>query len=130
MPCNYPREALRWRIPYSRLAVVLCTLVGWLIVERVDVIGLLPRPIAPLIPGGKLRVTSPTEPFFITLKFAFVLGLLIASPFVGYHVWAFLVPALYPRERRLIVPALSAGGRLCPPGAPPRCLRGVPPRPR
>src|SRR5205823_968901 len=90
----------------SLLAIVVCTLAGWVIVEHVDVIGLLIRPIAPLIPGGKLRVTGPTEPFFITLKFAFVLGLVLASPVVGYHVWAFLVPALYPRERDV-----GAGGR-------------------
>jgi len=105
-------EELRWRILYSLLAIVVCTLAGWVIVEHVDVIGLLIRPIAPLIPGGKLRVTGPTEPFFITLKFAFVLGLVLASPVVGYHVWAFLVPALYPRERRLIVPALAIGALL------------------
>ncbi len=109
MPFLDHLEELRWRILYSLLAVVLCTLVGWLIVERVDVIGLLTRPIAPLIPGGKLRVTSPTEPFFITLRFAFVLGLLLASPVVIYQAWAFLAPALYARERRLIVPALSVG---------------------
>src|SRR6266516_1805117 len=105
-------EELRWRILYSLLAIVVGTLAGWLIVEHVDIIGLLIRPIAPLIPGGKLRVTGPTEPFFITLKFAFVLGLVLASPVVGYHVWAFLVPALYPRERRLIVPALTMGALL------------------
>src|SRR5437870_5227906 len=105
-------EELRWRILYSLLAIVVGTLAGWIIVEHVDVIGLLIRPIAPLIPGGKLRVTGPTEPFFITLKFAFVLGLVLASPVVGYHVWAFLVPALYPRERRLIVPALATGALL------------------
>jgi len=105
-------EELRWRILYSLLAIVLCTLAGWVIVEHVDVIGLLIRPIAPLIPGGKLRVTGPTEPFFITLKFAFVLGLVLASPVLGYQVWAFLVPALYPRERRLIVPALAVGALL------------------
>src|SRR2546422_5507083 len=105
-------EELRWRILYSLLAIVICTLAGWIIVEHVDIIGLLIRPIAPLIPGGKLRVTGPTEPFFITLKFAFVLGLVLASPVVGYQVWAFLVPALYPRERRLIVPALAVGALL------------------
>src|SRR5207249_1580597 len=48
-------EELRWRILYSLLAIVVCTLAGWVIVEHVDVIGLLIRPIAPLIPGGKLR---------------------------------------------------------------------------
>ena len=105
-------EELRWRILYSLLAIVVGTLAGWIIVEHVDVIGLLMRPIAPLIPGGKLRVTGPTEPFFITLKFAFVLGLVIASPVVGYHVWAFLVPALYPRERRLKIGRASCRERV------------------
>ncbi|HEX4601070.1 MAG TPA: twin-arginine translocase subunit TatC [Gemmatimonadales bacterium] len=112
MPFLDHLEELRWRILYSLLAVLVGTLVGWVLVEHVDVIGLLTRPIAPLIPGGKLRVTSPTEPFFITLKVAFVVGLVIASPVIGYQAWAFLAPALYPRERRLIVPALSAGALL------------------
>jgi len=112
MPFLDHLEELRWRILYSLLAVVVGTLVGWVIVEHIDVIGLLIEPIKPLIPGGKLRVTSPTEPFFITLKFAFVVGVVLASPVVGYQAWAFLTPALYERERRLIVPALSAGALL------------------
>src|SRR3989441_10722763 len=64
---------------------------------------------SPLLPDGKLKFPHPTEPFFITLKFAFVLGLVLSSPVVIYQAWAFLAPALYPREKRLIVPALSAG---------------------
>src|SRR5256886_1517918 len=112
MPFLDHLEELRWRILYSLLAVVVGTLVGWVIVEHVDVIALLIQPIKPLIPGGKLRVTSPTDPFFITLKFAFVIGLVLASPVVGYQAWAFLTPALYERERRLIIPALSAGALL------------------
>src|SRR5438445_217005 len=109
MPFLDHLEELRWRILYSLLAIVLGTLVGWFVVQWVDVIGLLKAPIAPLLPGGRLMFTSPTEPFFITLKFAFVVGLLFASPVVIYQAWAFLAPALYDRERRLIVPALSVG---------------------
>src|SRR5882762_6714245 len=109
MPFLDHLEELRWRVLYSLLAIVVATLAGWFLVERVDVIGLLIRPIAPLLPGGKLMFTSPTEPFFITLKFAFTVGLLLASPVVAYQVWAFLTPALYERERRLVIPALSVG---------------------
>jgi Tat protein translocase TatC len=109
MPFLDHLEELRWRILYSLLAVVLGTVAGWVVVEHVDIIGLIIRPIAPLLPDGKLKFTSPTEPFLITLKFAFVVGLLVASPVVIYQAWAFLVPALYDREKRLIVPALSVG---------------------
>src|SRR2546425_7620627 len=45
---------------------------------------------SPLLPDGKLKFTHPTEPFFITLKFAFVLGLVLSSPVVIYQAWAFL----------------------------------------
>src|SRR2546426_7448662 len=61
------------------VAVLVASLVGWVIVEHVDVIRMLMRPIIPLLPDGKLKFTSPTEPFLITLKFAFALGLLLAS---------------------------------------------------
>src|SRR5690242_13080184 len=109
MPFLDHLEELRWRILKSLVAVLLASLVGWVIVEHADVIGLLMRPVTPLLPDGKLKFTSPTEPFLITLKFAFVLGLVLASPVVIYQAWAFLTPALYDRERRLIVPALSVG---------------------
>lgn len=109
MPFLDHLEELRWRLLYSLLAVVLATVVGWVIVERIDVIGLLMRPIAPHLPGGRLNYTSPTDPFFITLKFAFIVGLVLSSPFVLYQAWAFLAPALYEREKRLVIPAIGSG---------------------
>jgi sec-independent protein translocase protein TatC len=112
MPFLDHLEELRWRILYSLLAVLVATVVGWFVVEHWDVIGLLIQPIAPLLPDGKLKFTSPTEPFLITLKFAFVVGLVLASPVVIYQAWAFLAPALYDREKRLILPALSVGALL------------------
>src|SRR5205814_879817 len=65
--------------------------------------------VAPYLPGGRLVFTSPAEPFMLTLKVAFALGVLLASPIVIYQIWAFLAPALYEREKRLIVPALAVG---------------------
>jgi sec-independent protein translocase protein TatC len=67
------------------------------------------RPIAPHLPGGRLNFTSPTDPFFITLKLAFIVGVVMTSPYTVYQIWAFLSPALYEREKRLVLPALFSG---------------------
>jgi Tat protein translocase TatC len=112
MPFLDHLEELRWRLLYSLIAIVLASVVGWIIVERMDVIGLLMRPIAPHLPGGRLNYTSPTDPFLITLKLAFIVGLVLSSPVVIYQFWAFLSPALYKKEKRLVVPALLAGSVL------------------
>ncbi len=109
MPFLDHLEELRWRLLKSLLAIALGSAAGWFVVQRFDIIGILKRPIAPLLPDGRLVFTSPAEPLMITLKFAFFVGLLLASPVVIYQIWAFLAPALYEREKRLIVPALSVG---------------------
>ncbi|MBI1968054.1 MAG: twin-arginine translocase subunit TatC [Gemmatimonadetes bacterium] len=117
MPFLDHLEELRWRILKSLIAVTLGTAIGWLLVQQIDVIEVLKRPIAPYIPSGRLAFTSPTEPFLLTLKIAFAVGLLLASPVVIYQIWAFLAPALYTREKRVIIPALSVGAALFAAGA-------------
>ena len=109
MPFLDHLEELRWRILWSLLAIAVGTALGWLLVDRLDVITILKRPIAPFLPDGRLAFTSPTEPFLLTLKVAFAAGCLLASPVVIYQIWTFLAPALYQREKRLIVPALAVG---------------------
>ena len=109
MPFLDHLEELRWRILWSLVAILVGTIVGWMLLDKVDIIEVLKRPIAPYLPGGRLVFTSPAEPFMLTLKVAFGLGCLLASPIVIYQIWAFLSPALYQRERRLIVPALAVG---------------------
>jgi Tat protein translocase TatC len=109
MPFLDHLEELRWRILWSLIAIVAGTLVGWWLLDKVDIIEVLKRPIAPYLPGGRLIFTSPAEPFMLTLKVAFALGCLLASPVVIYQIWAFLAPALYDREKRLIIPALAVG---------------------
>ncbi|HEX6749373.1 MAG TPA: twin-arginine translocase subunit TatC [Longimicrobium sp.] len=109
MPFLDHLEELRWRLIWSLLAVVICAVAGWFLVTRLDVLGLLIAPIKPFLHGSKLKYLSPTEPFFITLKLAVSVGLVLASPIVIYQLWAFLSPALLPREKRVIIPALYMG---------------------
>lgn len=109
MPFLDHLEELRWRIIYALIAVVICTGIGFLLVTHFDVLGILIAPVKPFLHGSKLKYLAPTDPFFITLKLAIAVGLVMASPIVIYQVWAFLSPALLPAERKVIVPALYMG---------------------
>jgi sec-independent protein translocase protein TatC len=109
MPFLEHLEELRWRIIWSLVAVVVGTVIGWFIVTRFDVLGLLIAPIVPLLGDGKLGYLSPTDPFFITLRLAVTVGVLLAMPVIIYQVWIFLAPALLPSEKKAIVPALYFG---------------------
>lgn len=109
MPFLDHLEELRWRLLWSIVAIVLFTIIGFFLVMRFNVLGILEAPIEPFLDGSRLKYLSPTEPFFITLKLALIVGLLLASPIVGYQLWAFLAPALRPAEKRAIVPTLSFG---------------------
>lgn len=102
-------EELRIRLFKSIAAITVGFVGGWFLVDRYHGVTLLKAPIAPFLPGGKLVVLSPTEPLMIELKLALILGCILASPVVLWQVWAFLSPALYQRERKVVVPALVAG---------------------
>src|SRR2546423_2678066 len=67
------------------------------------------RPPAPDRRGCRIISPRPAEPFMLTVKVAFALGCLVASPIVIYQSWTFLTPALYEREKRLVIPALFVG---------------------
>jgi len=62
--------------------------------------------VAKLPPGQKLIATTVTATFTAPLKLAFIVGLLIAMPYVLYQVWAFVAPGLYRREKRFAIPLL------------------------
>lgn len=109
MPFLDHLEELRWRLLWSLLALVACAGFSFWVVLRFDVIGILMRPVTPYLENGKLSFLSVTDPFFVSLKLALALGIVLALPIVIYQVWAFLAPALVPRERRAIVPAFYLG---------------------
>jgi len=108
MPFLDHLEELRWRLIWSLLALTVGFVAGFLIVDAFDVLGLLMRPIAPHLPDGKLYFTSPIEPFMLTLKLAFYTGLVLASPVIIWQLWKFLSPALYAKERRIVLPVSLA----------------------
>jgi sec-independent protein translocase protein TatC len=106
MPFLDHLEELRRRILWSLAAIVVGTVIGFLIVQNFHLMELLKEPIAPYLPNGKLHVIRPTDAFFVTLKLALFCGLVLSAPIVIGHIWAFLAPALYEHEKRYITPFL------------------------
>ena len=64
-------------------------------------LSLLRRPIDQL--GLNLIFIGVTEGFFTKIKVALYAGLVVSFPVIAWQVWRFIVPALYPNERRYIL---------------------------
>ena len=93
------RTRIIWAGVVLLLAVVLCF---WQNGELLEIANEpLPRDLEPL-------TFSPTEPFFTTVKLSIYGGILIALPFLLYQIYAFVLPAFSPGERRVVLPMLIA----------------------
>jgi sec-independent protein translocase protein TatC len=61
-------------------------------------------PIVATIPGSNLIAIGVISPFLTPLKMALILAVYLAMPFLLFKIWAFVAPALYKHEKRLILP--------------------------
>ena len=109
MPFLDHLDELRARLIWSIAALGVASVVGFFLVTELELIRLLEAPIRDHIPGDKLLFTNPTTPVVVTFKLAFVTGVVLALPVVGYQVWAFFSPALLESERRYVIPGLWVG---------------------
>jgi len=115
---------LRNRLIKAVLALIAGMVIGWLIYARAFAFITEPFcrvPIQDTVGCGKdghpLVVTGVFDPFFVKLKVAFVVGLIVSSPVWFYQLWAFIAPGLYRREKRwafgfvgAAVPLFALGG--------------------
>jgi sec-independent protein translocase protein TatC len=94
-------DELRNRIVVSAaVLVVACGLCFWqnhLLLEIAN---------KPLPNGIKPITFGVTEPFMSTLKISIYAGILISLPVILYQAYSFLLPALKPMERRIVLPFL------------------------
>ena len=109
MPFLDHLEELRWRIIYSLGAVLLSVGIGFWVTLHFDLVGILAKPILPLVPGHVLYYTHPGDTFSITLNTAMTCGIVLAAPVILYQLWLFLAPALHAHEKRVGIGVLFAG---------------------
>ncbi len=55
-----------------------------------------------------LNYSAPLEPFFMQCKISMLAGFVIVLPIVFFQIWLFIAPGLTRRERRMVVPFISA----------------------
>jgi sec-independent protein translocase protein TatC len=106
MPFLDHLEELRQRLFWVAGAVVLGIIVAFFVLNKLDIIRLLERPILPYLHGRNLIYTHPGTSFSILLNASLVLGIILASPVIVGQLWAFMSPALYPHEKRVVIPVL------------------------
>jgi sec-independent protein translocase protein TatC len=55
-----------------------------------------------------LNYSAPLEPFFVQCKISMLAGFVMVLPIVFYQIWLFIAPGLTRRERRMVVPFVTA----------------------
>lgn len=102
---------LRSRLIYAVMGIIPCVGVGWAFrIELMDII-LRPLKLAYAMSGREqpnVNFANPVDPFVAYMQVAFIGGLLLATPWVFYQLWAFVAPGLYRRERMLAIPFVLA----------------------
>lgn len=72
-----------------------------------DIYNFVASPLLDVLPAGATMIaTNIATPFFTPIKLTAVVALFISVPFLLYQVWAFVAPALYQHEKRLVYPLL------------------------
>ena len=108
LPLTTHLQELRKRLILSFIAVGGCFALCYTFAEKI--FDILAAPLLEMMPeGGSLIFTSVAEAFFTYMKVAFIAGLILASPFVLYQIWAFVAPGLYRHEKKYVVPFVLAG---------------------
>ncbi|WP_373767218.1 twin-arginine translocase subunit TatC [Glaesserella sp.] len=83
--------------------VVFCALVYW----ANDIYTLLASPLTERLPSGATMIaTNVVTPFFTPIKLTAVVAVFLSVPYILYQIWAFVAPALYKSEKRLVYPLL------------------------
>jgi sec-independent protein translocase protein TatC len=100
-------EELRWRLVKSAVALTVGAVVAFFF--RDWLFELLESPYRRAIEDtDALAQFQVTEGFSVAMRLSLFGGMLLASPILLYQLWAFVNPALTPRERKWTFPIVAA----------------------
>lgn len=97
----------------DRLLKCLAVLVVFFLIalwKSTTLINFLKRPLQEALPDSAalLHFGGPMDVFTATIKVSVLTAVVVSCPFWIYHLWRFIEPALYPKERKYVVPFAMA----------------------
>lgn len=96
---------LRKRLLNSIISVLVIFLA--LVYFANDIYQLVAAPLIKQMPAGATMIaTDVASPFFTPIKLTIMVSVILSAPVILYQVWAFIAPALYKHERRMVIPLL------------------------
>ncbi len=94
-------EELRSRIIKSLYSVIILSVVAYIFSVRL--LNFILRPL----PGDQaVYFLSPTEAFSTRIKISLIAGIMLSVPVIFYHLWKFVVPGLFAKEVKVIIPVV------------------------
>ncbi len=93
-----------------RSVVVVLVLFGILYIFSNELYGILSAPLRILVEeqAGQIIATGVASPFLVPFKLSFVAAVMLGMPYLLYQLWAFIAPALYLHERRMMMPLFAS----------------------
>ena len=108
MPVMDHLRELRNRVVKMALALAAGMIVGFVFFNPVW--RLIERPLCHAVVRGhtgcntlgvnQLALSGPLDSFYLRIKVAFIVAVIVSSPVWLYQIWAFIAPGLYAREKR------------------------------
>lgn len=90
-----------------RIVLMVAVVFGVLALISNDLYTLLAKPLLVYMPkGSSMIATEVASSFFVPIKLALVAAVFISMPYILFHIWAFIAPALYAHEKRIALPLL------------------------
>lgn len=100
-------EELRFRVIKCLVSILVLTIAAYVFSD--EIYSILQIPLYKAVPDIKLHYFKVTEGFTIRVKMSLLAGVILSVPVILYQIWQFLVPGLYEREKKLVVPVVFAG---------------------
>lgn len=98
---------LRSRFVRIIIGLLVCFLA--LVAFAQEIYAFVAQPLVDALPaGGSMIATDVIAPFFVPIKVTMMVAFLLSLPNTAYQLWAFIAPALYQHEKRLIFPLVAS----------------------